>query len=177
MKSIEILALGIRVVGIMFILQVLGFIGHGYALMETISHFGEDAGMAPWLVFYVVSWLVLSIICFVLIKYPLPVARRMLPRVDNDEPVFNGSIDDLAIAAFMVLGVYILTWAVPDFFHNLGIILRIYNEVTANLYNKGSLYDAVLRQAITVMEIGIGVYLCLQARGLNNLLRRLRGRA
>lgn len=175
MKSIEILALGVRVVGIIFVLQILGFLAQGHTVMQMIYFFNQDMdARIPWLMFYVVVGLIWLVTSFVLIRYPVAVAYILLPRTGSDEPVFNGSIDDLTTAAFTVLGIYILTWAIPDLFQHAGSLLLIKSERMANLYDENYLHSTLVTGAITIVEIGIGVFLCLQAKGLGMLLRKFR---
>ena len=175
MKSIEILALGIRLVGIAAIFQLLQFFGYSATSIQQwlYSHPGESF---TWLIsVYGAICIVFAIMCFLLIKFPITVSRWLLPKTTNDEPVFNGSIDDLRIAAFTVMGVYILSWAVPDLFYNAGTLLQLNDERMMGLYNPDDKNALILDEIITIMEISIGLYLCLQAKGLNNLLLKLRG--
>src|SRR5690554_4336566 len=112
MKSIEVLALGIRLVGIISVFQIFKFFAFSYASIQQWMYQNPDESIIVWLVLYGLTGLFLIIVCFFLIKFPISFSRWLLPKADNEEAIFNGSIDDLRIAAFTVMGVYILSWAI-----------------------------------------------------------------
>lgn len=175
MKSIEVLALGIRIVGIFAVLKLLQFFSYSYAMTQrwALSNPGESVSM--WLAVYGVSGLVLVAACFVLIRFPMIISNWLLPKTDKDEPVFSGGIDDLTIAAFTILGVYILSSAIPDLVHNLGMLVQMRSQGIMDLYNAGGRNEYIVKALATILQIGIGLYLCFQAKGLNALLLKFRG--
>ena len=175
MKSIVILALGIRLVGIYFILKILQFVAHSYSSIQQWKYINPGESIALSLTVFSVIGIILLILAYFLIKYPTIVAKWILPKPQSNEPVFNGSISDLNIAAFTILGVYILSWSIPDFFYNGSMIFYLNYTGVEDLYNNDSLNTHIINQVITVLEISIGLYLCLKAKGLYTLILRLRG--
>lgn len=175
MKSIEVLALGIRVIGIFSILEILQFTATSYAAIQQWAYVNPGESITAWLVLYGCIGLLLIAVCFLLIKFPITVSRLLLPNANDDEPVFNGSADDLRISAFIIIGVYILSWAIPDFIYNASMLLRMRSEGILHLYNQSTKGEIIIQEIITVLEIVIGLYLCLQAKGLNTLLLKFRG--
>lgn len=175
MKSIEVLALGVRLVGIISIFEILQFFAYSYRSIQQWMYQNPGESIIVWLVLYGLIGFFLIVVCFCLIKFPLSFSRWLLPKADNGEAIFNGSIDDLKIAAFTVMGVYILSWAVPDFIYNASMLFHIKNEGMMSPYNTSARNEYIIQELITVLEVGIGLYLCLQAKGLNNLLLKFRG--
>ena len=179
MKSLEILALGVRLVGIYFLLNILSFWAGSYGpIIYQWMYVGVDESIAQLnlqlLLFYSIVGLFSLLACFVLIRFPLTVSGWLLPRSKADEPVFNGSIEDLKIAAFIIMGVYILSWAVPGFFYNTAMLIKLQNPQFMALYHRDEGVEYIIRALVSVLEIAVGLYLCLQARGLNALINRLR---
>lgn len=174
MKSIEILALAIRLIGIVFILDVVQFFAYSYTTTQQWMYGNPGESAAMWLAFYGVIGFILVAACFFLIKFPMTVSRWLLPKSEGDEPIFNGSIDDLRIAAFTIIGVYILSWAIPDFFYNAGMLLHMRSQGMMDLYNEDAKDEYIIQELTTVLEIGVGLYLCLQAKGLNAMLLKFR---
>lgn len=170
MKSIEILALGIRLVGIYFIIQTLKFFAYSYNSIQQWGVTGVFESTTIFYIIYGVAGLVFLLTCFFLIRFPVTVAGWLLPRTNNDEPLFNGSISDLSIAAFTILGVYILSWAIPDFFYNAGTMIYIASLDSEQPYNISDFGVYIVNEVVTVLEIGIGLYLCLKAKGLYALI-------
>ncbi|MDQ2075171.1 hypothetical protein [Marinimicrobium sp. ABcell2] len=175
MKSIDILAIGIRIVGIVFILRLIQYLSDSYSSIYRWTLSSPEENLTYILVIYGTVGLAFSVICFILIKFPVTVSRWLLPKSKDDEPVFNGSIDDLRIAAFTIIGVYILSWAIPDLFYNASMLVKVQSEGLANLYSRDSTITYLIQGGITILEILIGLYLCLQAKGLNKLILKFRG--
>lgn len=67
-----------------------------------------------------------------------------------------------------------LSWAIPDLFNN-GIWwwYSAHSEISG-MWNQGRESEYIINEVITVLEITIGLYLCLRAQGLSNLLRKFR---
>lgn len=175
MKSIEVLALGIRLVGIVSIFEILQFFAFSYRSLQQWMYVNPGESVVSWLILYGIIGLIFIVVCFFLIRFPITCSRWLLPKVESAEPIFNGSIDDLRIAAFTVIGVYILSRAVPDLFYNASMLLHIKGEGMMSPYDISAKKEYVIQALITVLEVGIGLYLCLQAKGLNNLLLKFRG--
>jgi Ca2+/Na+ antiporter len=175
MKSIDILVIGIRLVGIVFILRLVQYLSESYESIYRWTLAAPEESLTFVLLIYGTFGLAFAVICFILIKFPLTVSRWLLPKSKDDEPVFNGSIDDLRIAAFTIIGVYIVSWAIPDLFYNVSMLVKLQSETAVKLYSSDSIIDFMIRTGMTVLEIFIGLYLCLQAKGLNNLILKFRG--
>lgn len=175
MKSIELLALGIRLVSIGFSLKLLQFMVYGFNAIQHWRVSSPDESVTLWLALYGVSTVVLAAACYVVIRFPLCLSRWLLPKAKQDEPVFNGSINDLSIAAFMVLGVYILSGAIPDLLYHAGMLIQMYQgDDMIKLHGASAKQEKLIAILSVAVEAGIGVYLCLQAKALNALLLKLR---
>jgi hypothetical protein len=170
MKSIELLALGLRLLGFYtlvmaartaaFFIQI-SLSPNQWQLHENLHGFiGAGAAITA------------AIFCagILLIKFPINTAKWILPKSDDSDPVLSGSAKDIQTAAFCILGVYILSWALPALLTNL----VIWNtQIKSSIPPFESQY--FFFTAITVLQILLGLYLMLQAHGLSNLLWRLRG--
>ena len=73
--------------------------------------------------------------------------------------------------AFCVLGVYLLARGLADLLFNATWIIYMLRGTPADQQN---LAAYVIQELITVVELCIGLFLCLHADGLSKLIRRLR---
>jgi len=168
MKSIELLSIGIRLLGIYTLLLAAKTAG---ALFQAIPQLGmaKQNGFADIFMFIAGGEVVLLILAGVLmLKLPYSIACWLLPQTPDTEPVLNGSAKDIQTAIFCVLGVYILSRAMPDLVNN-----SLFWYATANTTNSIFQSEYFLLNITTLVEIAIGFYLCLQAQGLSNFLWRL----
>ena len=173
MKSIELLSTGIRLLGIyVFIYAFRTGIYQYQAVMQFRSTSQDDMVAFTYLALIQVG--LLFIASFLMFKFPVSLAKWLLPKTKENEVVFDGSAKDIEISIFTIIGVYILSWAIPDLFHN-GIWwwYSTHSEISG-MWEQGGGNEYIINQIVTVLEIAIGLYLCLRAQGLSNLLRRLR---
>lgn len=176
MKSIELMATGIRVLGlvvIIFALESIFYYYQQYQLVFNVWSQGTD-GFWPFVALAVVHVVLFLAIAFVMLRFPVLVSRWLLPKAQGEQAVFDGSAKDIEVVAFVIIGVYILSWAIPDFIHNG---LWWWHSAQKDLNGPGApeqKYEHMINQAVTVVEFAIGLYLCLRAKGLSVLLRRLR---
>jgi hypothetical protein len=171
MKSIELLALGLRLLGIYGLMKGVQQLALSFTYIQQVSAPIYDGSLLIVYVAYGAATALVFLLSFLLLKFPISVAKWLMPRTSGDGVVFNGSAEDIQIAAFIVLGIYILSWSIPDFFHNAAL-LWMAQEAD---YSAGDKTNILTNEIVTVIEMGIGLYLCLQAHGLNALLRKLRG--
>ena len=73
--------------------------------------------------------------------------------------------------AFCVLGVYLLARGLADLLFNATGILYMLRGTPADQQN---LAAYIIQELITLVELCIGLLLCLKADGLSQLIRRLR---
>ena len=173
MKSIELLSTGIRLLGIYaFIYAVRTGIYQYQAIMQFRSTSQDDMAIYTYVALIQVGLLFLS--SFFMLKLPVFLAKWLLPKTNENEIVLDGSAKDIEISLFVIIGVFILAWAIPDFFYNgLWWWYSAHSQIMG-MWEQGSKNEYIINQIVTVIEIAIGLYLCLRAQGLSNLIRKLR---
>lgn len=173
MKSIELLSTGIRLLGIYIFLYAIRTGVYQYqAVLQFRSNSQDDMAVYTYVALIQVS--LLFIASFLMFKFPVSLAKWLLPKTKENEVILDGSAKDIEISIFAVIGVYILSWAIPDLFHNgLWWWYSTHSEIRG-LWETGRGIEYKMDQVVTVLEIAIGLYLCLRAQGLSNLLRKLR---
>ncbi|MDP1521487.1 hypothetical protein Q8A57_10950 [Porticoccus litoralis] len=173
MKSIELLSTGIRLLGIYVFLSAIGSGATQYQAVVQFRSISQD-DMAVFTYVGLAQVVLMVIAALFMVKFPVSLAKLILPKTKNNEVALNGSVKDIEVSLFAVIGVYILSWAIPDFFHNgLWWWYSSHSQISG-MWEQGGEAEYVINQIVTVMEIAIGVYLCLRAQGLSTLLRRFR---
>ena len=169
MKSIELLATGIRLVGFYILVLAAQSISRNFSMFYTYQSAFSDWTMFVAIVLVQIILMVLAGV--ILIKFPLTISKKLLPDTRGDEVLLQGDARDIQTALFCVLGVLILSWAIPDFIHNALSIWQARNPDNV-FYADRAFY--IVDEIVTVIEIGIGLYLCFGAHGLSGLLWRLK---
>jgi hypothetical protein len=124
----------------------------------------------PVLYLTIVMYVFFAILALFAIKFPLTVSKMLISKDAADSVSLNMTPADLSVVCFTVLGVYILSWAFPDFVYNCF-------EYWANSsvrFETPELSNIKLTLAVTILEIAIGLYLALNAKGLKNVILKLR---
>ncbi len=165
MKINEILSVAIRIMGLLLFFVTLRDAPQwiralGQAEANNSLRYFQYGMMAS---FFLAS--------FFMVKFPGVISSLLLTPSSKDSPLIEENGQAIQIAGLTIVGVYILTWAVPDFFYNLLLLwqLRSY-EYPGDRYNG----DVLINQGVTVIEIGFGAYLALGSRGLTNFINRFR---
>jgi hypothetical protein len=170
MKSLELLAIGVRLMGIYTIIYALRSAINVNRLLEQFNyqiHQDPTFGLAM-MVGEVVLMVVAAII---MLRFPLTISRWLLPKTKEGEMVLKGEPQDIEWVLYSVLGIYILASALPDLVQN-GLSWWYIGH--ASEYAQSYKERYIVYEVATVVEIGIGLYLCLRAEGLMRLLKRLR---
>lgn len=173
MKSIELLSTGIRLLGIyVFIYAIRTGIYQYQAVLQFRSNSQDDMAIYTYVALIQVGLLFFA--SLLMFKFPVSLAKWLLPKSKENEVALDGSAKDIEVSIFAVIGVYILSWAIPDLFHNgLWWWYSTHSEISG-MWKHGGPNEYKINQIVTVLEIAIGLYLCLRAQGLSNLLRKLR---
>ena len=173
MKSIELLSIGIRLLGIYVFIYAFRTGIHQYQVVTQFrSIYQEDMVALHYAALVQVG--LLFIASFLMFKFPVSLAKWLLPKTKGCEVVLDGSAKDIEVSIFVVIGVYILSWAIPDLFNNGLWWWYSTHSDNSGMWEQGEGHKYIINQIITVLEIAIGLYLCLRAQGLSNLLRKLR---
>jgi len=168
MKLVEIVAIGVRLIGIFMIFLVLRDTPQ---LIATLKSTAVDIGSSDTAK-YMFVWLFLSVMALSLIKFPLTFARLLVSETESGAVIIEKDGEAIQVAGFILIGIYILSWAIPDLFHN-AMLLWHYNKYYPN--QPDLIYEVVISELITFLETGIGVFLAIKSNGVVGLVRRLRG--
>lgn len=173
MKSIELLSTGIRLLGIYVFLSAIRSGATQYQAVIQFQSISQN-DMAAFAYVGLVQVTLMVIAALLMIKFPVSLAKWILPKTENNEIVLDGSVKDIEVSLFAVIGVYILSWAIPDFFHNSIWWWYSSHSQISGMWGQGGKDEYIINQIVTVLEIAIGIYLCLRAQGLSTLLRKFR---
>ncbi len=172
MTAKELLGVGIRLLGIWFIvysLQSLAF-GVSYAISQNRvdqTFINTMLSVTP----YFLLAMVIASIGFFLIKFPYYLAAKLIPKTGLDNTQIDWEEKLVERIGFVLLGVYILSWAIPDIILN---IIYLYKYVGAGPNDEANLTTSKINTFISLIEIVIGLFLVLESRGLVKLIHKLR---
>ncbi|MBY6190679.1 hypothetical protein KUV22_09660 [Microbulbifer agarilyticus] len=171
MKYRELMSVGLRVCGVILVFLGLRTVSNQYMSLAMLS-FNEDPNIRFYAVLTVVQIFLIFFLAFVFIKFPNLLARKLLPSECEESIELSKNGRYLLSVAFCIMGVYILSWAIPDLINN-GMWLAHFSD---RAYTNDSNYaETVIVQITTVIEIVIGGFLSFGASGLGNALWKLRG--
>ena len=169
MKSLEVLALGLRLVGIYIFIVVLQNGLSNYYTFFAWREFEEDLLGAVFMTYALLS--AMAALCVLLVFMPTRVATWLLPKTPENDPAITGSIEDLKVAAFTVLGVYLVVDALPEL---MGSIVRYYSVKTAEYPDLSQIDGLSIWIASFVLQLVIGIVLCFMPVKLSELLTAAR---
>lgn len=166
MSSKQLVALAVRMFAIFIAVWVMR---HGFVVVPMLA--GPDATRTDLLaVFLTVS--VPLVVAVLLWVFPARVAGHLLPRTSTPARPEPWTAAELQAAAFSVLGMWILARAVADLGYWIVYLLLLPGS---GAYRSSGLSPADLGGLVsTALELVIGVWLLLGARGLAGVIRRFR---
>lgn len=175
MLQLELTALGLRLVGVYFLTNLMSQLPRWVQMLHELSAgqfgglesgFGQEQKFVIYLGFFA-----LLISAFVLIFFPTTIAKLISPKQASAPSAITADKQMIQRTAFTILGVYILSWAIPDLIANLlqlWVLGRFPDSNPATSYLVGT------DLATTLVEIGIGVYLVFGSTGVIGLIRKFR---
>jgi hypothetical protein len=160
MTNAQVVALGVRLFSIWLALYL---IRHAPALWSAnMEQFPESPAAGT----VIAVSIVLIAVTIALWFFPLAVARKLIPKATLDQPT-PLPIDQLQAAGFCLLGLWVLTEAIPRLVY---VIFIVYHSTRPNAMvalDPGQ-YAGIAR---TLVELGIGLWLLFGARGLLGVIR------
>lgn len=169
MKVIEFLGLGIRVLGIFLFATLLREIPMQIETITQVIQMQPEANST--MTIYASLSLIFLLISLVMIIFPITVAKIIHPRSLSTSPDLAVNKDIFQATAFVVLGVYILSWATPDLVNNIIAMLNAKTYAPYDEANIAYIWNAIIT---TLVELGIGLYCTLNADGVIKVIRKLR---
>lgn len=168
MKIIEVLAVAIRIMGLCLLLHLLEHMPSWLLTLGIIAP--DNPPPASSLYFQYGIFITLVLVAFLMLKLPAMLARLLVGNIPSDSPLLEENGQAIQIAGIAIIGVYTLTWAVPDLFHNVFILWVLGEQYRGS----GYLGEIKVNIAVTLIEIGIGLYCALGARGISKVINKLR---
>ena len=172
MSAKELLAIGVRLFGIWLVVSSLNSLTLGVSYM--IGQAWIDKIISSSFMMYL-PFLGLAIgkaiIGFLLIKFPYFVAFKLIPKTNLDNTQINWEEKLVERVGFVLIGVYILSWAIPDLTH-----IVVYFVQNKEYSPNGTIDFAAnkLNFIVTLVEISIGLFLILGSQGVVNVIHKLR---
>lgn len=169
MKVVEMLAVGLRLMGVYLVYSVF------HTLLTRFSYWSamqaQFEGQSYWMIsLIIVEALIFVAIAFLLLRFPVTVARWLLGRQAGAEAVLQGKLNDLQTVLFCVVGVYVLSQSLPYLAESL-----LWLPGDGGDSREGLWFPRVIPVLVGLLQTALGLYLTLQAKGLSRLLSRLRG--
>lgn len=173
MKLYEATALAIRILGIYLLLDAISFAVDLYGQREQFIAMRELDFLDILIPLFFSSIGFFTLTGLICIKFPVSIAKYVVPTSSVNQPTINLNSNDFSNLAITILGLYILSWAIPDVIYNALMIIK------GNYFNSSNaeIYEFVINEAATMIELSIGLYLTLSSAGVNILISRFRGRA
>ena len=161
MTKDDIVALSLRLSSIFLFLSVLS---KAATTLPNWARAGEVPVVATLVM--IVLPLLVSIIFW---KYAYSLAKAFVPTMPTKSIEIKWSLSDVETTAFTVLGLYVLTSAIPNAFYLLSFVIEA-SALSASKTEPGF----VPRYIHTAVELFIGFWLVSGARGLHSFLRKVR---
>ena len=171
MKLYEILGVGLRVAGILLFANTLRTIPEVLLVASQFNEYGLGDGMGKLKFSYYASQLLVLILSLSMISFPVSMAKFFIPNTDSKEVLDNASSSLILPIGITLIGVYILTWAIPDLIDNA---LFAWVQHSLHIDNDPVVQNVNVALAVTVVEIGIGLYCALGASGISRCINKLR---
>lgn len=170
MKVIEVVAVAIRMLGILLLFILARDISKALLMAELLYVSNE---IIPTILHYGVLAVYLTT-AILMVKFPVMIANYLVSisdTKDRDQPLLEENGEAIQLAGLTLMGVYILTWAIPDLLNNALMLfaMRIDGE-----FPVGYLQDFFVNEVVTLLEIAIGLYLVLTAKGIIRIIQKLR---
>jgi len=147
-----IIALGIRIAALFYIIYI---IRDGSAFVYTVVNLQEKTN---WTFVAIIILAVLLLIGVIILKFPLFIAGKLLPKSSEENLGGNYSLEDIQMVAFTIVGLLVLVRAFPDIIYWLIVMQKYKNEIpTIELRPEdvGNIFA-------TILELIIGFWLLFQ---------------
>ena len=158
MGNKQVIAVGVRILSIALIVYILKFIPTIFTDFET--------GLPVWTNYYSLGFVFgVLIIAGILWTFPQSITNKIIPKdINVDELKIEK--DSVLSLGFIILGIYFLFYTIGDMIF-WGFVLLGGGQL--GLDNK-------VNFLITIIELGICLFLIFGSRGVANLILKLRGR-
>lgn len=171
MKYQELLSVGIKLFGVYLVFLLIKTIAGSISQYQILNYNGASEPIG-FLVIEIFVALIIALFSFLFFKFPKLISKKLLPPEVPDDLHMESEPVVLINISFIVIGIYILSWAIPDLVDNAIWIIYVSNQ---DYVNQTEMPNAVIALIVTVVEICIGGFLALGSKGLSQTLWKLRG--
>ena len=171
MKIHHLAVLSLRVVGILLLLQVLQQTPMYLIGINQLSHADLLSQQAYWVSLGVQTLYLIFVVTMIAAPSRLSLwlgLRNMEGKTDN----LTQNIDSntLQVGAFVAIGVYTLSWSIPE------LCQLLLNPVFMPPHTTSHNFARIAHSIRPLAGVAIGLYLTISARGFQRILSSLRGR-
>ncbi|MCP3849214.1 MAG: hypothetical protein GY694_03085 [Gammaproteobacteria bacterium] len=171
MTAKEILGVGIRLLGVWFFIEAL------FLVSQTASFFAAAISTSEetydWYKYFT---LLETFLCFtvsyIFIRMPYGVSSLLIPKTHLDNTQIDWEEKLVERIGFVLMGVYILSWSIPDLVSNIGDYFFYKN--LGGYEELAELTQTKIHFFVTVVEFGVGLLLTLSSRGIVNIIHKFR---
>ncbi|WP_068544379.1 hypothetical protein [Thalassotalea crassostreae] len=117
MNQLEALGVGIRLLGIFLLAFLIRDIPIAF---ETLSQYKKfNSSGSNGMTFYAAMSIFGVLISLLMIKFPTFIAQMLVAKSSAKSAELKGDIETFQTTGIIILGIYILSWAIPDLIHNI----------------------------------------------------------
>ena len=121
----------------------------------------------------IAPFFLLLIIAIVLWVFTNRILKYLLPEDLDNTSESKINLDDIQYIAFSIIGILILTNALPQIFNLIPNIIR-YNEISSHLHTPQFKTEVIFSIVENVAKLIIGFILIFGSKGLTGLLKKIR---
>ena len=161
----QIVALALRITSMVIVIYSAKLLS---ILIPTIIRFSD----MPLSLRIGIPFLILAapiVAAILLWKFPLTVARGLIPRESGTKQVVKISHREALTMAFIILGMYLLATSIPDIFYHYS-----FGYLETELRNGSFSQKTNAKIISTYVQIIIGLWLVFGTRGFINFVGRVR---
>lgn len=166
MKLLPLAALAVRVLGIYLFIKTVSTVPF------EIKHI-IDSPKNNFLTAYLFYNGLIFVVSMIFILFPKSAAKLLIPIESDSSTEAQIDYQKLEACAFAILGMYVLSYAVPDLFYNAIFLMKVFvlQDQDWSDYSKQFTVNFI----VTCIEIVIGLVLLLGTKGLIRLITKFRG--
>jgi hypothetical protein len=169
MQSIEVLGVGIRLLGIFLLVTLLREMP---LIIETISQYKSlDPNANGSMTIYAALSLIFIACSLLMIKFPISISKLLIPKTQVSSPELNNNLIALQITAITILGLFILSRAFPDLINNIIALINAKAYMANDEAGIAYIWNSLIT---TIVEIAIGLYCALNSKGITKVINKLR---
>lgn len=171
MTAKEILGVGIRLLGVWFFIQALSSVSQTASIFAAAISTSEET--YDWYKYFTLSKTFLFFTAsYVFVKMPYGISSLLIPKTHLDNTQIDWEEKLVERIGFVLMGVYILSWSIPNLVNYIGEYFFYKN--LGGYEELAELTQTKIFFFVTVVEFGVGLLLTLGSRGIVLMIHKLR---